>query len=38
MDIFLVLNRLEITTAIDRQERIILALAASELERAALTD
>ena len=38
MEIFLVLNGLEIVTAVDEQEQIILALAAGELERDAFTN
>jgi death on curing protein len=37
METFLVLNRLEIKAAVDEQERVILALAAGELERDAFT-
>ena len=37
VEIFLVLNGLEIVTTIDEQEQIILALAAGELERDAFT-
>jgi death on curing protein len=38
METFLVLNRLEIKTVVDEQERIILALAAGELDRDAFTN
>ena len=38
VEIFLVLNGLEIVTAVDEQEQIILALAAGELERDAFTN
>ena len=38
METFLVLNRLEIKAVVDEQERVILALAAGELERDAFTD
>ena len=38
METFLVLNRLEIKVVVDEQERVILALAAGELERDAFTD
>jgi death on curing protein len=38
MEIFLVLNRLEIKAVVDEQERVILALAAGELNRDAFTD
>jgi death on curing protein len=37
METFLVLNRLEIKATVDEQERIILALAAGELDRDAFT-
>jgi death on curing protein len=37
METFLVLNRLEIKAAVDEQERVILALAAGELDRNAFT-
>jgi death on curing protein len=38
METFLVLNRLEIKAVVDEQERVILALAASELDRDAFTN
>jgi death on curing protein len=38
METFLVLNRLEIRAVVDEQERVILALAASELDRDAFTN
>lgn len=38
MEIFLVLNGLEINASVDEQERIILALASGELERDAFTN
>ena len=38
METFLVLNRLEIKVVVDEQERVILALAAGELDRDAFTD
>lgn len=38
METFLVLNRLEIKSVVDEQERVILALAASELDRDAFTN
>ncbi len=38
METFLVLNRLEIKAAVDEQERVILALAAGELDRDAFTN
>ena len=38
MEILLVLNRLEIKAVVDEQERVILALAAGELDRDAFTD
>jgi death on curing protein len=38
MEIFLVLNRLEIKAAVDEQERVILALAAGEFDRDAFTN
>jgi death-on-curing protein len=38
METFLVLNRLEIKAVIDEQERVILALAAGELDRDAFTN
>ena len=38
MEIFLVLNGLEIVAAVDEQEQIILALAAGKLERDAFTN
>jgi death on curing protein len=37
METFLVLNRLEIKAVVDEQERVILALAAGELDRDAFT-
>lgn len=38
METFLVLNGFEIEAAVDEQERVMLALAAGELERSDLTD
>jgi death on curing protein len=38
METFLVLNRLEIKVVVDEQERVILALAAGELDRDAFTN
>jgi death on curing protein len=38
METFLILNGLEINTSVDEQERVILALASGELERAAFTN
>jgi death on curing protein len=38
METFLVLNRLEIRAVVDEQERVILALAAGELERDDFTE
>lgn len=38
MEIFLVLNRLEIKAAVDEQEQVILALAAGEFDRDAFTN
>jgi death on curing protein len=38
METFLVLNRLEIKAVVNEQERVILALAAGELDRDAFTD
>jgi death on curing protein len=38
METFMVLNRLEIKAVVDEQERVILALAAGELDRDAFTD
>jgi death on curing protein len=38
METFLVLNRLEIRAVVDEQERVILALVASELDRDAFTN
>jgi death on curing protein len=38
METFLVLNRLEIKATVDEQERVILALAAGEFDRDALTN
>ncbi len=38
METFLVLNRLEIKAVVDEQERVILALAAGELDRDTFTD
>jgi death on curing protein len=38
METFLVLNRLEIKAVVDEQERVILALAAGELDRDAFTN
>ncbi len=38
METFLVLNRLEIKAVVDEQERVILALAAGELDRDAFND
>lgn len=38
MEVFLVLNGLEIEAPVDEQERIILCLAAGELGREELTD
>jgi death on curing protein len=38
METFLVLNGLEIKAVVDEQEQVILALAAGELDRDALTN
>jgi death on curing protein len=38
METFMVLNRLEIKAVVDEQERVILALAAGELDRDAFTN
>jgi death on curing protein len=38
METFLVLNRLEIKVVVDEQERVILALAAGQLDRDAFTN
>lgn len=38
METFLILNGLEINAYVDEQERVILALASGELERAAFTN
>lgn len=38
MEIFLVLNQLEISASVDEQEQVILALASGELERQAFTN
>ncbi len=38
MEIFLILNKLEINISVDEQEKVILALASGELERDAFTN
>jgi death-on-curing protein len=38
MEVFLILNGYEVDASVDEQERIILQLAAGELERGAFTE
>jgi death on curing protein len=38
MEVFLVMNDMEISASVDEQERFMLSLAAGEVSREALTD